>query len=101
MPRCAGRKKIRVRAYDLEGNLVEHEADELFSRAFQHEADHLEGKLFIDYLDPLVKRSAADKLRVFELEYRKAQGEGAIADDDELLKQLDAMARPGANGSTS
>ena len=94
-------KKIRVRAYDLEGNLVEHEADELFSRAFQHEADHLEGKLFIDYLDPLVKRSAADKLRVFELEYKKAQGEGVIADDDELLKQLDAMARPGANGSAS
>ena len=26
-------RKIRVRAYDLEGNLVEHEADELFSRA--------------------------------------------------------------------
>ena len=51
-PRCAGRKKIRVRAYDLEGNLVEHEADELFSRAIQHEADHLEGKLFIDYLEP-------------------------------------------------
>lgn len=87
-------KKIRVRAYDLEGNLVEHEADELFSRAIQHEADHLEGKLFIDYLDPLVKRSAADKLRVFELEYRKAQGEGSIAADDELLRHLHAMARP-------
>ena len=45
-------RKIRVRAYDLEGNLVEHEADELLSRAVQHETDHLEGKLFIDYLEP-------------------------------------------------
>jgi peptide deformylase len=87
-------KKIRVRAYDLEGNLVEHEAEELFSRAIQHEADHLEGKLFIDYLDPLVKRSAADKLRAFELDYRKSQSEGAIAADDELQKLLDAMSRP-------
>ena len=46
-------------------------------------------------------RAAADKLRVFELDYKKAQGEGAIAEDDDLVKQLDAMTRPGANGSTS
>ena len=45
-------RKIRVRAYDLEGNLVEHDADDLFSRAVQHETDHLDGKLFIDYLEP-------------------------------------------------
>jgi peptide deformylase len=91
-------KKIRVRAYDLEGNLVEHEADELLSRAIQHEADHLEGKLFIDYLEPLVKRTAGDKLRAFELEYRKAQGEGAIPADNELMKRLDKMPRPAADG---
>jgi peptide deformylase len=91
-------RKIRVRAYDLDGNLVEHEADELLSRAIQHEADHLEGKLFIDYLDPLVKRSAGDKLRAFELEYRKAQGDGAIAADNELIKRLHDMPRPAADG---
>jgi peptide deformylase len=91
-------RKIRVRAYDLEGNLVEHEADELLSRAIQHEADHLEGKLFIDYLDPQVKRSAADKLRAFELEYRKWQGDGAIPADNELVKRLDEMQRPAADG---
>ncbi len=54
-------KRIRVRAYDLEGNLVEHDADELFSRAVQHEADHLDGKLFIDYLDPLARALARGK----------------------------------------
>ena len=49
-------KRIRVRAYDLEGNLVEHDVDDLFSRAVQHETDHLDGKLFIDYLEPLALR---------------------------------------------
>ena len=90
-------RKIRVRAYDLQGNLVEHEADELFSRAVQHETDHLEGKLFIDYLEPAVRHSVADKIRAFELAYRKAQEEGTIPADDDLVKRLHAMPRPVAN----
>ncbi len=84
-------RKIRVQAYDLEGNLVEHEADDLFSRAIQHEADHLAGKLFIDYLEPLARRSAEDKLREFEQVYHQAQRAGTMPPDDELVKRLDAM----------
>src|SRR5215470_12920578 len=62
-------RRIRVRAYDLEGNLVEQDIGDLFGRAVQHETDHLEGKLFIDYLDPLVLRSAEEKIREFERLY--------------------------------
>jgi peptide deformylase len=91
-------RKIRVRAYDLEGKLVEHEADELFSRAVQHEIDHLEGKLFIDYLEPLERRSLAEKLRAFELEYQKAQQSGSIPADHDLLERLDAMSKPVLDG---
>ena len=87
-------RTVRVRAYDLEGNLVEHNADELFSRAVQHEADHLEGKLFIDYLEPSVLKSAEEKLREFEASYREAQRSGAIPQDNELLRRLDAMIHP-------
>jgi peptide deformylase len=90
-------RKIRVRAYDLEGNLVEHEADELFSRAVQHETDHLEGKLFIDYLDPAVRHSVAEKIRTFDLAFRKAQEEGTIPADVDLVRRLHAMSRPVAN----
>jgi len=92
-------RKVRVRAYDLAGKLVEHEADELFSRAIQHETDHLEGKLFIDYLDAPAQQSVADKLRVFELEYRHAQSGGAVPADLELIRRLDLMARPMVNNS--
>jgi peptide deformylase len=94
-------KKIRARAYDLEGKLVEYEADELLSRVIQHETDHLEGKLFIDYLEALERRSFAEKLRVFELDYQKAQQRGSIPADGDLLKRLDAMSRPVEDGPSS
>jgi peptide deformylase len=84
-------KRIRVRAYDLEGNLIEHDAEELFSRAVQHETDHLDGKLFIDYLEPLALRSVEPKLREFEQSYLQAQRSGEIPADDELVHRLDAM----------
>src|SRR5262245_58451491 len=89
-------RRIRVRAYDLEGNLVEHEADELFSRALQHESDHLDGKLFIDYLSPLALHSIGERLREFEQNYRQAQRSGVIPADEELVRRLDRMAQPPA-----
>jgi peptide deformylase len=87
-------RRVRVRAYDLEGNLVEYQADELLSRAVQHETDHLDGKLFIDHLDPLVLESVADKLNEYERAYTEAQRSGTIALDGELLRRLDTMTHP-------
>jgi peptide deformylase len=52
---------VRVRALDLEGKSFEIEATELLARCFQHEIDHLHGKLFIDYLSVLKRRSALSK----------------------------------------
>ncbi len=94
-------RKIRVRAYDLTGKLVEHDADELFSRAIQHEADHLEGKLFIDYLDATLLHSVVEKIRAFEIEFRQAQNRGAFPPDAELIRRLDLMMRPTVNHSDS
>jgi peptide deformylase len=91
-------KKIRVKAYDLEGNLIERDAEDLHARAIQHETDHLSGKLFIDYLDPLIRHALAPKLREFEVEFRKCQRGGGVGSDDELMKQLDTMRRPAAVG---
>jgi peptide deformylase len=87
-------KKIRVLAYDLEGKLIEHEANELFSRAIQHENDHLDGKLFIDHLENLARHALGEKLREFELKYRQAQQDGSIAADADLVRLLDQMNRP-------
>jgi peptide deformylase len=89
-------RKIRVQAYDLAGNPVELDAEELLGRAIQHETDHLDGKLFIDYLGPIAKTSANTKVKEIEAGYRKAQAEGIYPDDDEIRRQLDEMAK--ANG---
>ena len=53
--------RVIVRALDREGKSFEMEADELLARCFQHEIDHLHGKLFIDYLSILKRRSALNK----------------------------------------
>ena len=52
---------ITVRALDRDGKRFELDANELLARCIQHEVDHLHGKLFIDYLSFLKRRSALAK----------------------------------------
>lgn len=87
-------RRIRVQAYDLRGELIERDAEDLFSRAVQHELDHLDGKLFIDHLSALALHPLKEKLREFERAFRTAQMEGRLPDDDELIRRLDAMTAP-------
>lgn len=53
--------RCTVRAMDLDGKTYEVEAEGLLARCFQHEIDHLHGKLFIDYLSVLKRRTAMSK----------------------------------------
>ncbi|HSQ32056.1 MAG TPA: peptide deformylase [Gemmatimonadaceae bacterium] len=53
--------RVRVRALDLDGKTFEVEAGDLLARCLQHEIDHLHGKLFIDYLSVLKRRTALAK----------------------------------------
>ncbi len=87
-------KKIRVKAFDINAQEVDLEADDLLSRAIQHELDHLSGKLFIDYMGPVAKLTTATKIKDFETKYRQARQLGEYADDAELIRRLDAMASP-------
>lgn len=91
-------KKIRVRAYDITGNLVERDVDDLLSRVIQHETDHLHGRLFIDTLDPLVLHGFSERLRGYEVDYRQGQTQGVIPANDELLRRLEQIARPSPEG---
>jgi peptide deformylase len=84
-------KKIKVKAFDLQGNPIELEADDLLARAIQHETDHVFGRLFIDLLGPLGRHSVAGKLREFETKYRQAQASGEFPDDAEIVRQLDTL----------
>jgi len=46
-------KRIRYKCLNREGKLTEGEAEGLLARAIQHEIDHLEGRLIIDYVNPI------------------------------------------------
>ena len=56
-------KELLLAGYDLDGNEVAIEADELLARAFQHEIDHLDGVLFIERLDDDDRRAAMRIIR--------------------------------------
>ncbi|HEV3120396.1 MAG TPA: peptide deformylase [Isosphaeraceae bacterium] len=91
-------RKIKVQAYDLEGNPTEIHADDLFARAVQHETDHLSGRLFIDLLGPTPPTAVDQKIREFETSYRQLQASGEIPDDETLRKRLEEIARRGRVG---
>jgi peptide deformylase len=56
-------KEVHLRGYDLDGNEVDIEADELLARLFQHELDHLDGILLVDHLTDEQKTEAKKALR--------------------------------------
>ena len=60
VPRYA---RMRVKAYDENGDEYEIRVREDISIAFQHEMDHLEGILFTDKIDPKDPYKNKDKMR--------------------------------------
>ena len=56
-------KEIHLTGYDLDGNEVSLEADELLPRLFQHELDHLDAVLLLEHLDEDQRKAAKKALR--------------------------------------
>jgi peptide deformylase len=54
--------KIRLRAHDRDGALVECDYEDVLAVCVQHEMDHLDGKLFVDYLSDLKRERIRKKL---------------------------------------
>jgi peptide deformylase len=61
-------KQVHLTGYDLDGNEVSFEADELLARMFQHELDHLDGVLLIDRLDEDQRKDAKRAVRQLQLQ---------------------------------
>ena len=60
---------VKVRAMNEQGEIYEVQAGELLGRCMQHEIDHLDGKLFIDYLSVLKRRSAMSQWEKTKVDY--------------------------------
>jgi len=53
----------KARGFDIEGNPIEYEGEELMGRVLQHEIDHLNGMLLLERLSRRTKREALRELR--------------------------------------
>jgi len=56
-------KEVLLTGYDLEGNEISIEADEVEARCFQHELDHLDGRLLISRLNSEQRKEAMREIR--------------------------------------
>jgi peptide deformylase len=57
--------RVRIVCKDIDGSILDFEAEGLLCRAAQHEYDHLHGILFIDHLSPEDRAAHGPKLRKF------------------------------------
>ena len=55
--------RVRFRYTNLQGEVIEQEADGLLATCVQHEIDHLNGVLFIDYLSKLKRDRVMTKFK--------------------------------------
>jgi peptide deformylase len=61
-------KEVLLHGWDLHGNEVTIEADELLARLFQHELDHLHGVLMFERMTPEQRKEAMREWRRLQTE---------------------------------
>ncbi len=81
-------EKIVISAYNLAGEEVNYQLNELMARAAQHEYDHLDGVLFIDRLTPTGLLSVKQALLDLELQFEGDRQRGIIPDDRQIASRL-------------
>jgi peptide deformylase len=64
--------RVRVRALDRSGKVVEFDAEGLLGICVQHEMDHLLGKVFVEYLSPLKRTRIRTRLMKKSREVERA-----------------------------
>jgi len=60
---CMRAMSVVARGFNMQGEPVTIEGNELLARAIQHETDHLDGVLFLDRLDRETRRLAMKEIR--------------------------------------
>lgn len=58
--------KVKLKALDINGNLIEEELEGLPAIIIQHETDHLEGTLFIDKISHLKRSMYNNKVKKWQ-----------------------------------
>jgi peptide deformylase len=63
---CLRAQHVVARGFDMHGEPLVVEGDELLARCVQHEIDHLDGVLFVDRLDVATRKAAMKAIREAE-----------------------------------
>ncbi|MGH3998995.1 MAG: peptide deformylase, partial [Pseudonocardiaceae bacterium] len=61
---CRRHLRVVARGYNQHGEPIEVRGTERLARVIQHETDHLDGVLFIDRLDPEIRKQAMREIRL-------------------------------------
>ncbi|MCB9939006.1 MAG: peptide deformylase [Planctomycetaceae bacterium] len=81
-------KKVRINAYNMQGEEINADVEGLFSRVVQHETDHLDGVLFIDRMTESAKIEVEGELDMFETEFNSRRDTGGIPDNAAIAARL-------------
>jgi peptide deformylase len=73
--------QVHLTGWDLDGNELSVEADELLARVFQHETDHLDGILLLERLDKSQRKQAMRAIRNRTLNLSLEHEQRRFADD--------------------
>ncbi len=77
-------KTVLMRGVDINGEIVEREADELEARMYQHELDHLHGVLMFDRMTPEQRKEAMTEFRRIQ----RAEAEQSLQPADSRFRRL-------------
>jgi peptide deformylase len=86
-------EKITIHAYNLQGQELHYELDDLFARVVQHETDHLDGVLLIDRLSPTARLAVRDVLLELEAAFADERKRGDVSSDAEIVARLEELER--------
>lgn len=77
-------KTVLMRGVDIDGEIVELEADELEARMYQHELDHLHGVLMFDRMQPDQRKEALAEFK----RVQQAEQQEAVQPSDSMFRRL-------------
>ena len=86
-------ERVTIDAYNLAGEPIHIDADDLLARVVQHETDHLNGKLFIDRLATAKLMDVRDTVSEFEIQFASQREHGELANEADMKKRLAELER--------
>ena len=84
-------ERIVVEAFDLDGQQLRFELEGIDARVVQHENDHLDGVMFTERVTPETLRTLQPQLDDLTVQFHKAQENGQVDSDEQLLANLQKL----------